>query len=399
MLGWLLRYIDYWQAGQRWTYLWMPYDEHRLVWSLLLVTADVQWFGGTAFPFLFFDSACLAAATGGLLYAAWRSGANLELRTTRAAAVVLLLGASPLVISCSFPIYGCRAQTAGFFVVAVVLYRFAETNGARTAAIASAVLAAFGTAAGLAAPFILVWLAKRRRDSARWVFSIALVAITLTVVYIPWSALHSDAARLTASSPLRALDFVVRFFGLPWSRAPWLTWPGRVIGFFTLTASLGLAVTSLWRGESRSAFHDVALALILFALCAGAMLCLGRMWRNPEDFIPVRYTLFAAIGQTGLALIAIDSIWPAWQRLHSASRLAIVTAVTLVFLAQQVAAGRSMIGISTRFKMKYRAFVMGVWTPDMAGYIYPDRDEAYRALAFMKSHKLYQGSLVGNTFH
>jgi hypothetical protein len=391
MLGWLLRYVDYWHRGERWTYLWMPYDEHRLVWSLLLVVADVQWFGGTTVPFFLFDSACWTAAVVGLLWAAWRTGGEIELRTTRAAAVVFLLAASPLVITCSFPIYGCMAQTTGFLVVALVLYRFAETRRMRAAAIASAVLASFGTAAGLAAPFLLVWLARRRRDSPRWVLSIGLIAVALAVVYIPWATLHSDAVSLTTYSPLRAADFVVRFFGLPWSRVPWLLWPGRVIGFVILLLSVCLAVRSLRIAESSSPLHDVALALILFALCTAAMLSLGRVWRNPTDFIPIRYAFFAAMGQTGVALIAIDSIWPAWQRLHSTSRLVVVTAIAMAFLAQQIVAGRSMIGIATPFKMKYRAFVTGVWTPDMAEYIYPDRDEAYRALAFMKSHALYQG--------
>lgn len=392
MLGWLLRYIDHWHPGQLWAYLWMPYDEHRLVWSLLLVVADVQWFGGTAVPFFVFDSVCWAAAITALLWAVWRSDGDLELGMTRAAAGVLLLGGTAVVITCSFPIYGCMAQTAGFTVVAVVLYRFAETNRTRTAAVVLAVLAAFGTAAGLATPFLLIWLARRRRDSLRWVSWTGLVAVALTVVYIPWTRLHSDAASLTAASPLRAADFLVRFFGLPWSRAPWLTWPGHVIGFTMLTMSVGAVVVSLVKRETRSALQDVALALILFALCTGAMLCLGRMWRNPEGFIPERYVLFAAIGHAGVAFIAIDALWPTWQRLHSTSRFAIVTLVTMVFLVQQVVVGHSMIGLATPFKTRYRAFVTGVWTPDMVGYIYPDRTEAYRALTFMKSHHLYQGS-------
>lgn len=392
MLGWLLRYIDHWHAGARWTYLWAAYDEHRLVWSLLLLVADVQWFGGTSFPFFVFDLACWTAATVSLLLAAWRSAGDLELRATRSAAIVLLLAASPIAITWSFPIYGCMAQTAGFFVVAVVLYRFAKSAPARAMAIASAVLAAFGTAAGLAAPFILAWLAARRRDSIRWVLSITILAAGLAVVYVPWGTIHSDTSKLTASSPLQTFDFAIRFFGLPWSRAPWLLWPGRVIGLLALAGSITVAAMSLRRAETESPLHDVALSLILFGLCAGAMLCLGRMWRNPEDFIPVRYTLFAAVAQTGLLLIAIDSIWPVWQRLHPVSRTAIVTGVLMAFLGQQIAAGRSMIGISMPFKQKYPVFASGGWTPDMAGTIYPDRNEAQRALAFMKTHHLYQRS-------
>ena len=56
LLQWILRYDQYWRAGDWWNYLWLPHNEHRPIWSLLLVLADIEWCRGTTLPFILFDS-------------------------------------------------------------------------------------------------------------------------------------------------------------------------------------------------------------------------------------------------------------------------------------------------------------------------------------------------------
>jgi hypothetical protein len=56
LLEWILRYDQYWRAGDWLHYLWLPHNEHRPIWSLLLVLADIGWCRGTTLPFILFDS-------------------------------------------------------------------------------------------------------------------------------------------------------------------------------------------------------------------------------------------------------------------------------------------------------------------------------------------------------
>ena len=94
LLEWILRYDQYWRAGDWWDYLWLPHNGHRLVWSLLLVLADIECCRGSTLPFLLFDTACFLMTVGGLVWVVWHSDLELELRAILAAAVILLMAAS-----------------------------------------------------------------------------------------------------------------------------------------------------------------------------------------------------------------------------------------------------------------------------------------------------------------
>src|SRR5215469_10756069 len=70
-MNWILHYEKYWLAADWWHYLWLPHNELRLLWSRLLVLADIEWFRGTGWPFLLVCSACFVLTVGGLIWAVW----------------------------------------------------------------------------------------------------------------------------------------------------------------------------------------------------------------------------------------------------------------------------------------------------------------------------------------
>ena len=121
LLEWILRYDQYWRAGDWWHYFWLPHNGHRLVWSLILVLADIECCRGSTLPFLLFDSICFLLTIGGPLWVIWVADLAIQLKAILAAAVILLLAASWAVIYCSVPIEGDFVHTTGFFVLALVL--------------------------------------------------------------------------------------------------------------------------------------------------------------------------------------------------------------------------------------------------------------------------------------
>ena len=94
VIYWVLHYIDHWLTGDWWGYLWIPHNEHRLIWSRLLMIADLEWFGGNAMPFLLFGVACLFVLVGAIVQEVLASDNASEPRAVVALIVVLLLATS-----------------------------------------------------------------------------------------------------------------------------------------------------------------------------------------------------------------------------------------------------------------------------------------------------------------
>ena len=122
LLQYILRFDQCWRAGEWWHYLWLPHNEHRPIWSLLLVLADIGCCRRSTLPFLLFDSACFLLTVGGLVWAIWLADLAIELRAILAAAVILLLATSYATIYCSVPIEEIYVHTTGLFVLALVLF-------------------------------------------------------------------------------------------------------------------------------------------------------------------------------------------------------------------------------------------------------------------------------------
>ena len=60
LIGFIMHYADFWLRGDWWGYLWIPHNEHRLVFTRLLLLADIDWFRGNTVPFIIFGLLCLA---------------------------------------------------------------------------------------------------------------------------------------------------------------------------------------------------------------------------------------------------------------------------------------------------------------------------------------------------
>jgi hypothetical protein len=396
LLEWILRYDEYWRAGDWWHYLWLPHNGHRLVWSLLLVLADIECCRGSTLPFFLFDSACFLLTVGGPVWAIWVADLAIELKAILATAVILLLAASWAVIYCSLPIEGVFVHATGLFVLALVLLDGVgdERCGAtirRAAAILAAVLAAFGVAGGLFAPVVLLWAAWAGGLGRAWLIAISLTAGILFAVYLPGIPTDQVDHLLDRTALPKLADYYVRLLGLPWSHTTSLVWFGRLVGCIVFGAS---TVTLFGRGILRRSvgrLERMGVALLMFSLLITAMVAVGRWNWGPERPVSIRYGIFAALAEAGLLLANTPWLNWLWQKGHRRPFQWATLAAATVFLVQQVAAGQAAVVVTLQYKNGYREFVAGQGTGAPARPVFlGSAAERERVLRIIPTLGIYQ---------
>src|SRR5262249_18708517 len=129
LIGFIMHYADFWLRGDWWGYLWIPHNEHRLVFTRLLLLADIDLFRGTTLPFVLFGLLCLAAMIWAIVSEVIASALPGGLRATLAVLVLLVLATSYIVVDCTMPALGQYVHTAAFATLAVVLLDGAGEGG------------------------------------------------------------------------------------------------------------------------------------------------------------------------------------------------------------------------------------------------------------------------------
>jgi hypothetical protein len=377
LLEYIVRYNQYWLTGDWWHYLWLPQNEHRPIWSLLLVLADIGWFRGTTLPFLVFDSACFLLSVGGLVWVIWTSTLDTNLRVILGTAVILLLAASYCVIYCSLPIEGIYAHTTGLFVLSLVLFDGAGVTKAKTAlrraaGLAISVFAAFGINGGLLAPLMLLWLAWVAGYSRVWLITIGLTASILFAVFLPGVPAGQVSNSLDQMALASMVDYFIGLLGLPWSHVPSITWVGRLIGGVVL----GCSFVTLARGgimhRPGSRLERVGIALLLFSLLISVMIAVGRWDLLTERPAPVRYTLFTVLAEAGLLLANTPLVLRLWQKGYQRPFEWATLAAAMILLVQQVIAGQAAVAVTNQYKKSYRQFAAGQWTMVTSRPVFPN---------------------------
>jgi len=393
LLQWILRYDQYWQAGDWWNYLWLPHNEHRPIWSLLLVLADIEWCRGTTLPFILFDSFCFLLTIGGLAWVIWCADLVIELRVILTAAVILLIAGSQAVIYCSLPILSSNIHTVALLILALVLLDSDSEEGVRptirrAAAIAAAVCAAFGIIGGLFAPLMLLWVAWAGGLGRGWLIAIGLIAAILFACFLPGipTGHLSDLPALS-----RVAEYYISLLGLPWSHAASLVWFGRLAGCVVLGASIITFFRCGLRARRLRQVERIGLASLIFGLLITAMIALGRWSELPEQPVPIRYGIYVALAEAGLVLANTRWLERVWQKGHRRTFQWGTLAATALLLIQQVVAGQAAVVVTSEYKTSYREFVAGEpTTTDRPVFLERRPVQSEKALAIIRSLGIYQ---------
>ncbi|HKF64118.1 MAG TPA: hypothetical protein VKB42_22275, partial [Dongiaceae bacterium] len=319
LIGFIMHYADFWLRGDWWGYLWIPHNEHRLIFTRLLLLADIDWFRGDAVPFILFGLLCLAVMIYAIVREVMAADLPRGLRLILAAFVLLLLATSYIVVDCTMPALGQYVHTAACATLAVVLLDGAGEDGRfanlrRVLALVAGIAAAFGIAGGLIIWPVLVCIAWRGGLSRGWIVTVTLVGAAFIALYVPGIRTHGSLGSLDLSRLARMLDYAVRFLGLPWSHDASFVWFGRAAGAVILVAGLYFLLLRGLLGPPRSRLERIALGLMLFALLMAALAGAGRVDIATDREMPVRYSVFTAMGQIGLLLLLAPSLARLWEK-------------------------------------------------------------------------------------
>ena len=396
LIGFIMHYADFWLPGDWWGYLWIPHNEHRLIFTRLLLLADIDWFRGNTVPFILFGLLCLGVMIGAIVSEVISAELPAGLRQTIAMLVVLLLATSYIVVDCTMPALGQYVHTAACATLALVLLDGAGEGGRfanlrRALALIAGIAAAFGIAGGLIIWPVLVWAAWRGGLPRVWLVAVILVGAAFITLYVPGLRSHGALGSLDPARLARMLDYAVRFLGLPWSHAGAFLWFGRLAGGVILAVGLYLLLVRGVLRAPRSRLERIALGLLFFALLMAALAGVGRVDIATDREMPVRYSVFTAMGQTGLLLLLAPWLARIWNDVPRRRRLQVcVVGACLLLLAQQVVAGRAGAEVARQYAGAYRQFSAGLWTPAMAQFVHPDRKIALQGQAIVQKLGIYR---------
>jgi hypothetical protein len=299
-------------------YLWKAHGEHHLVWIRLLTWADVEIFHTRGIPFM----AAASVAIAGTAVLIWR-----ELRTAMpdiAGATCLALLAPMLLLSaanvtdCSVPINTTYPFTVFFIVLALVLFvdpqaHSSNVDNRRLAAMLAAIGASMGTAGGLLAWPILLWIAWRERLGPVWLITLTGAGIAYCLFYVQGiyflgfsSASAKDAATFVGVAHLyKLLDYFFAFLGLPFTREPELGLIGPAMGGLVFLVGSAALLFATCSNRMSTRLDRIAIGMILLGFGAAVLAAVGRGDMSDEVKVPVRYTIFVSALQVGVLCILL----------------------------------------------------------------------------------------------
>ena len=375
-------------------YLWRAHGEHHLVWIRVLTWADVEIFHTRGIPFMVAATAAIST-TAALIWQQLRHAESSLGGATSLAllAPMLILGAAN-VTDCSVPINTTYPLTLFFVILTLVLFAGERQPSAshahyrRMAAVLAAFGASLGTAAGLLAWPILLWIAWRERLARSWLVMLASLGIVYILFYAQnlnllglAPALGKDAGSFLSSAHLgKLLDYFFAFLGLPLTRAPAFELIGRIMGAALFLAGLSAVLIATLSRRLSTPLDRIAIGMILLALGSAALAAVGRGDLIEEVKVPVRYTMFATALQVGLLCLVLPRLArhcadPRGRLLLSATGLI----VAVVLLIQQVFVGRSAAQIADAISKEADCFAQGTLRTDQVNQVvtrFPDDAQA-----------------------
>lgn len=388
LLDWLQLYGE--RSEIDWLgYLWTPHNEHRMVFSRLLLALDVKRFGNQGEAFAASGFVLLLGMGATICWKIMKSSLSISWKLTAFPIAILLLTPANIVVMIGMQTMGAFLQTSSFGFFALALLDGADDQDPfskyrRSAAIACGCLAAFGDSGGLLIWPALMWSAWKGGLRWCWIAGIACAASIFIAVYL-WHLPSPPVSKaMDFSHVIRGFDYLIRFVGLPWSHMRELVWPARLVGlsifclgcFAFVSASLWVRVSSLQR---------LGVALILFSFLIAAAAALARLDVAVDREMPIRYGMFVVLAHLGLLLWSLDFLERLWHGAYRRSFQSVMLVICLTWVGQQIAVGNFAVAEAKRYKDAWSRFVAGEWTPDMLRYVYPDRERAQAGLAYLRA--------------
>ena len=248
MYDWLVRWRVWQVDGDLGRYLWAPHNFHHLVWTFAVLGLDIGAFGASGYLFLAVGVLCLAGTAAMLArLAAQAAEQGLRLVGAGVALALSLMGCD--ILDATADINTTYVHALVFAVAAILL---AQALGGRPTlrrggALACAVAAGLGSAAGLAVwPALL--FAGLRRGERRWAAVVLAAGAALSALYLVGDT-SPTAGAATHGGVIEAAELFLNYLALPWVRAAPAA--GLPIGVAVLAVSVAAIVAKARRGRCR----------------------------------------------------------------------------------------------------------------------------------------------------
>ncbi len=363
------------------------------VWCRLLTIATLQWPGGSVMPFILFGIVCFVVMIGGLVLEVMAAELPSAPRIAVAFMVVLLLATSFSAIDSATPMFGNFLHTCVFAVLALILWdgpgeKQRHGTARRVGALIAGVVASFGVNGGMLVLPVLVWTAWRGGFGWRWTVAALVVMAALPAVYFPTEKSMPLVTTFDGQTLLRICDYILRFFGLPWSHSPALVNAGRLIGLATILGGVFVIFRFSVIGRPRSRLERIAVGLLLFIFLLSGAITIGRLNTAPEREMPIRYAMFTSLAQVGLLLAAAPWLCRLWIGFRRPVVQVAALAVALLLLVQQVLGGQAGARVVEQYTAAYRAYESGNASGEQ-NRIVGTPVNVDRALDFIHAHGLF----------
>lgn len=390
LLDWVVFYLQNGRTGDWWSYLWLPIGEHRIPISRLLLAADIEIFRGSGVPFLIFGALSQLAIVGVLFREVRLSSLPTDLRLMATAAVVFAFAASHLAILVSMAAMGLFLYTS-LFVILAITFLDGENEGCRptlrrSLAILCATFAPFGVSGGLLVWPVLLWAAWRGNLELKWLVLIVLVGTAEWIIYLSGVSMTHT---ISAAEFVNMLDYALRLLGLPWSHAPSLVWFGRLAGLVSFGVGSWLLVALSSHTSTPRRLQRIGAALILFMFLIAAASGVARSGVAPDREMPIRYSIFVAMGQVGMLFAASGYLKYFYRHFAGLAVRSLVILAAVILLVQQVASGIAATAVTQKYVSLWELFRSGRWTAEMGSYVYPSQARAEFALQLLRKENLY----------
>jgi hypothetical protein len=381
MFDWLDRYFRWRTDHDLLSYLWAPHNIHHLVWTFLVLAGDIGLFGASSGLFLAVGTGCLAVTAAMFAWTAAKAASSgFRLIAAGGAVAVAAMGCHVLDASADINTTYLHALV---FAAAAILLAERRPRGWAAAALACALAAGLGNAAGLAVWPALLAGALRRRDW-RWSLAVAAAGLAFGVLYLAGEPAALAGTMSTGRAGAMARLFLT-YLGLPWSRG--LGGLGWALGAVVLAGGCW----ATWIAGARDAPwpRRAAAGWILFSLATAGLVAAGRAGATPPDQPAVRYAVLLTPLQAGLWISVLPAIERAWARRPRAGAAGLVAASAFLLLHQALMVDYAL-RTSDGIRQALDDFHAGRRTPAMLTRVHPDLEKATSVSAQLRRAGLYQ---------
>ena len=395
---------DYWQIVLKlnayrsfhWGVLWVPHNEHRIVFPELIFASDMLlWHGRLILPlivsFLCYSATWITLSSTVLaddqLPAFQRSVAFML------AGIIVLWKGAVDVLAAPFLLQWTLMQfAAACSFVFLSRIRKSRSNLSLLGVIAAATVATYSSGNALVLWPLIIFLAFLLRLNKTQLITFASSAVAnLALYFVDYHVSSTLNLRNFVSHPFSSLGFVASYLSMPFGGMKTPAF-GVMVGLFSL---VGTAALSLVAVRKRLHFLPPAIVLLsyyVFTLLTALMTAAGRMDPADSQFGGAKALRYITVPQMNWGVFVLFCLWVVWRARWSKQIGNLIAVGFMIWLALYLPKLKSWLDSDADFfaggQMATLSVENGLRDKDLLTDIYPDPSLTSAGLLSLQQAKL-----------